>query len=78
MGPFERIRTKHPNIMKHIPAILTTTLLAVAGAEAKPIKVFIRDVRKDLNAPKMPFVIGVMGVGGLKDQSTSNVETRCL
>jgi alpha-galactosidase len=30
---------------------------------------FIRDVRKDLNAPKMPFVIGVMGVGGLKDQS---------
>lgn len=30
---------------------------------------FIRDVRKDLNAPKMPFVIGVMGVGGLTDQS---------
>lgn len=29
---------------------------------------FIRDVRKDFNAPKMPFVIGVMGVGGLKDQ----------
>ena len=27
---------------------------------------FIRDVRKDLGAPKMPFVIGVMGVGGLK------------
>jgi len=25
---------------------------------------FIRDVRKDLGAPKMPFVIGVMGVGG--------------
>jgi len=25
---------------------------------------FIRDVRKDLKAPKMPFVIGVMGVGG--------------
>ncbi len=31
---------------------------------------FIRDVRKDLNAPKMPFVIGVMGVGGLKNPST--------
>ena len=30
---------------------------------------FIRDVRKDLNAPKMPFVIGVMGVGGLQDES---------
>jgi len=25
---------------------------------------FIRDVRKDLNAPNLPFVIGVMGVGG--------------
>jgi alpha-galactosidase len=29
---------------------------------------FIRDVRKDLSAPKMPFVIGVMGVGGVKDK----------
>ena len=27
---------------------------------------FIRDVRKDLNAPRMPFVIGVLGVGGAK------------
>ena len=27
---------------------------------------FIRDVRKDVGAPKMPFVIGVLGVGGLK------------
>jgi len=26
----------------------------------------IRDVRKDLDVPKMPFVIGVMGVGGTK------------
>lgn len=25
---------------------------------------FIRDVRRDLNAPELPFVIGVMGVGG--------------
>jgi alpha-galactosidase len=25
---------------------------------------FIRDVRKDLSAPKMPFAIGVLGVGG--------------
>ena len=25
---------------------------------------FIRDVRKDLDTPKMPFVIGVLGVGG--------------
>ncbi len=37
---------------------------------------FIRDVRKDLSAPKMPFVIGVMGVGGLKDQSSSMVAFR--
>jgi hypothetical protein len=27
---------------------------------------FIRDVRKDLGAPKLPFVIGVMGIDGLK------------
>lgn len=27
---------------------------------------FIRDVRKDLNAPELPFVIGVLGVGGEK------------
>ena len=26
----------------------------------------IRDVRKDLSAPKLPFVIGVMGIDGLK------------
>jgi alpha-galactosidase len=26
---------------------------------------FIRDVRKDLAVPKLPFVIGVMGIGGL-------------
>jgi len=26
----------------------------------------IRDVRRDLSAPRMPFVIGVMGVGGAK------------
>lgn len=27
---------------------------------------FIRDTRRDLSAPQMPFVIGVMGVGGMK------------
>jgi alpha-galactosidase len=27
---------------------------------------FIRDVRKDLSAPKMPFIIGVMGIDGMK------------
>jgi hypothetical protein len=27
----------------------------------------IRDVRKDLSAPKMPFMIGVMGIGGLNE-----------
>ena len=29
---------------------------------------FIRDVRKDLSAPKLPFVIGVMGVGGVQEE----------
>jgi hypothetical protein len=29
---------------------------------------FIRDLRKDLNAPQLPFVIGVLGVGGPVDQ----------
>lgn len=29
----------------------------------------IRDVRSDLNAPKMPVVIGVMGVGGTRETS---------
>jgi len=28
---------------------------------------FIRDVRKDFNAPKMPFIIGVMGVDGFDE-----------
>ena len=29
---------------------------------------FIRDVRKNLDAPKLPFVIGVLGVGGPVDE----------
>jgi alpha-galactosidase len=29
---------------------------------------FIRDVRKDLEAPRLPFVIGVMGVGGIQQE----------
>jgi len=32
---------------------------------------FIRDVRKDLNAPKMPFVIGVLGVDGMNANPTN-------
>ena len=32
---------------------------------------FIRDVREDLSAPKMPFVIGVIGVGG--DKATGGI-----
>jgi alpha-galactosidase len=31
---------------------------------------FIRDVRKDLSAPDLPFVIGVLGVGGPVDEYT--------
>jgi alpha-galactosidase len=37
---------------------------------------FIRDVHKDLNAPKMPFIIGVMGVGGLKNKSPDMIAFR--
>jgi alpha-galactosidase len=33
---------------------------------------FIRDVRKDLSAPKMPFVIGVLGVEGDKNVNFRN------
>ncbi len=33
---------------------------------------FIRDVRKDLSAPKMHFVIGVMGAGGPVDSYTQD------
>lgn len=36
---------------------------------------FIRDVRRDVGAPKMPFVIGVMGVGGL-NADKDNLEFR--
>ncbi|MFT4636875.1 MAG: hypothetical protein ACI8T1_000183 [Verrucomicrobiales bacterium] len=34
---------------------------------SKALTHFIRDVRKDLSAPKLPFVIGVMGAGGPVD-----------
>jgi alpha-galactosidase len=34
------------------------------GAYSTVMAQFIRDVRKDLNTPKLPFVIGVLGVGG--------------
>ena len=37
-------------------------------AYSKVLAHFIRDVREDLSAPKMPFVIGVMGVGGPTDK----------
>jgi len=34
---------------------------------------FIRDIRKELNAPQLPFVIGVLGVDGDQDPPTSNL-----
>jgi hypothetical protein len=36
---------------------------------------FIRDVRKDLGVPKMPFVIGVLGVGGVKSGEGGNMKS---
>lgn len=38
------------------------------AAYAENMANFIRDVRKDLGAPKLPFVIGVLGVGGEKEE----------
>jgi len=38
------------------------------AAYSEVLSHFIRDVRKDFNAPKMPFVIGVMGVGGVNEK----------
>ena len=35
---------------------------------SKLLSQFIRDVRRDLKTPKLPFVIGVMGVGGPTSQ----------
>ncbi len=37
------------------------------------LECFIRDVRKDLSAPEMPFVIGVMGIGGEIDPAHPSV-----
>lgn len=42
-------------------------LFLTAHAEKKPVKVFIRDVRKDLKSPKLPVVIGIMGQNGFKE-----------
>ena len=36
----------------------------------------IRDVRKDLSAPKLPFVIGVMGIDGMNDVKPSMANFR--
>ncbi len=39
---------------------------------------FIRDVRKDLSAPKMPFVIGVMGIAGEKADSQMRIFRKAM
>lgn len=41
-------------------------------AYSKVMGLFINDVRSDLNEPNMPFVIGVMGVGGPIDPDSPN------
>lgn len=35
------------------------------------LRLFIKDVRKDLKAPKLPFIIGVLGVGGNSTDKSS-------
>jgi hypothetical protein len=39
---------------------------------------FIRDVRKELSAPKMPFVIGVMGIAGEKADSQMSIFRKAM
>jgi Carbohydrate esterase, sialic acid-specific acetylesterase len=46
------------------------------GLYSKLLADLIRDVRKDLSAPKMPFVIGVMGIGGLNTTDGSQLSFR--
>lgn len=45
-------------------------------AYSELLNAFIRDVRKDLGAPKLPFVIGVMGVGGKDPGNEDNLAFR--
>jgi len=45
------------------------------GLYAQLLAQFIRDVRKDLSVPKLPFVIGVIGIGGEKeDKKPGNMQ----
>lgn len=46
------------------------------GDYSKWLGMFIQDVRKDFNAPDMPFVIGVMGVDGLNVENESMLSFR--
>ena len=45
---------------------------AYTAAYTKNLTAFIKDVRKDLNVPNMPVVIGELGVGGNKEISEKN------
>ena len=50
----------------HVKMVLADIKRVVPGYDAYGTAMahFIRDVRKDLNAPELPFVIGLLGVGG--------------
>ena len=43
---------------------------------SKWLAMFIKDVRSDLEQPQMPFVIGVLGVGGPVDPADARQQTR--
>jgi hypothetical protein len=49
--------------------------IGTTGLKARnyPGVVLIRDVRKDLSAPQMPFVIGVMGIAGEKADAQMSI-----
>ena len=42
---------------------------------SKVLRCLIRDFRKDLSAPELPFVIGVMGVGGPNQKNMVQIKS---
>ena len=64
---FPELKGKKPEVAGFVWFQGFSDCSADAAAEyEKNMACFIRDVRKDLNAPKMPFVIAMLGVNGSK------------
>lgn len=50
--------------------------MPTAADPPKPLKVFVRDVRKNLKAPSLPFVVGQMGVDRANPGANRRSRTR--